>query len=556
MNLFQQKTLLSLLMPMFYTWLLVSNNVLAQSLTLSTERQTIEEGDIISLYVEADFQTLGNNLDYEALKQDFEVLSRQRSNFYNVINGQQQATTRWHLRLLPKKTGKILIPSLSLGQVSSQPYPLMVSKAKPTPAGQTSKYFLQVELNKKQVYLQQETLYTLRFYHQGKLISGNIRPPSFDNALVDNLKEESLYDKIIDGNYYTVYEWVYALYPQSSGTMQIQAPEFNGVVYLDSKQKAIRETAQTLSLEILPVPKTFPEPKNWLPAKSVFLKQEWKNLPQKIRVGDSLTRVITLQVFGQKANQLPSIITPPGKGYKIYKQQPLTQEEKLNDGIISEIEMVQTLVPTKEGKLKLPEQEIYWWNTQSNQLETLFLESRHFEVAAGMQAPSYPQAIPSSDAISQPSAQPKPASPWLSALQNPWIWISGIFAFAWLITLYLWQKQTKNRQKLNTNPQEQTSVQTFTKHTLDWCEQPAELFYQSLRNFVSKELETNLSDLALEPEQRDLVTKLEQHLYYQGDWHNEQQQTLCKGIQSIHLKPKKKTSHHNQTKLASLYHTN
>lgn len=532
-------------------WLILATSfasqAIADSLTLSTDRQTIEEGDIISLYVNADFQTLGKTLDYEALRQDFEVLSRQRSNFYEVINGQQNARTRWHLRLLPKKTGELMIPAIVLGEIKSEPYKLMVTKSKPQPAGGTPPYFLQIELNKKQVYLQQETLYTLRFYHQGKLISGNIRPPSFNNALVDNLKEENIYDKVIDGNYYTVYEWVYVFYPQASGEMEIQAPEFNGVVYLQGKQKAINESAKTLKLSVLPVPESFPEPNNWLPAKSVFLKQEWKNLPDKIRVGDSLTRVITLQVFGLKANQLPAISTPAGKDYKIYKQQPLTQEEKLNDGIISQLEIIQTIVPTEAGKLELPEQEIYWWNTGNNHLETLFLDSRTFEIQPGMQAPDFDRANEvqtNADSISSVTQVVN------SGINVFWMWLSFVLGGLWLTTLGLWYR-THRKSKQDVKPQQETS-QNSAPQSIDWCHLPAGKFYQALREHTQKHLQSSLSELAVNKEIKDLITRLEQHLYYQGEWSNTQQNELCQAIKA--LKPMvEKPTHSRTIKLQTLY---
>jgi len=524
------------------------NHANADSLTLSTERQTVEEGDIISLYVNADFQTLGNTLNYETLRKDFEVLSRQRSNFYEVTNGQQKARTRWHLRLLPKKTGELVIPPILLGDIKSEPYKLVVTESKPQPAGGTPAYFLQVELNQEQVYLQQETLYTLRFYHQGKLVApSNIRPPSFSNALVDNLKEENIYDKVIDGNYYTVYEWVYVFYPQASGEMEIQAPEFNGVVYLNSKQKAIRESAKNLKLKVLPVPDNFPEPNNWMPAKSVFLKQEWKNLPEKIRVGDSLTRVITLQVFGLKANQLPAISTPAGKGYKIYKQQPLTQEEKLNDGIISQVEIIQTIVPTETGKLELPEQEIYWWNTHNNHLETLYLDSRSFNIEPGMQPPDFSRA---DDVQADVVSVAPPLKVANSSASDFWMWLSFALGALWLITLSLWYrtyKQSKHTVQTTEN------TETLAKVTpVNWCEKPAGEFYQALREHAQKQLQISLSDLPLDSETKSLLISLEQHLYYQGEWSNVQQNQLCQAIKNLQPVVEKQKST-RKTQLQALY---
>lgn len=524
----------------------------ADSLTVSTDRDKVEQGDVISLYIEANFQTLGKQLEYDSLEQDFEILSRQRSNFYQIINGRQEAKTRWHFRVLPKSTGLMTIPVITLGKVQSAPYQIEVTPSKPRDSGEIPAYFMEVELNQNQVFVQQETLYTLRFYHQGKLISGNIRPPHFGKALTDTLKDEKVFDKLIDGNYYTVYEWVYAFYPQSSGTVTIQAPEFTGLVQINRRQKAITEPGQELSLEVLPIPKAFPQIHNWLPAKSVFLKQEWKNLPQKIRVGDSLTRVITLQVFGQKANQLPIITTDAGTGYKIYKQQPLTHEEKLNDGIISQIEIIQTIVPTQDGVLNLPEQKIYWWNTDSNQLETLFLENRQFEVQPGMVQPDYSQTKPLQPETSTAALQKAP-----SGEVNIWMWLSALFAAAWLTTLLIWRYQIKKLKGKTQHLEIEPKTTHITSKSIEWCQTPANEFYQQLRDYSLKHLNRPIQKALNTPEAQQLLEQLEQHLYFDGDWSQHSQQNLCAIVKKLQTPKDTHSKDQNRdTQLSELYGKN
>lgn len=523
---------------------------LADRLSISTDRQEVEQGDVISLYVDADFQTLGKTLEFDSLDKDFEVLSRQRSNFYQVINGQQQARTRWHLRILPKTLGQVTIPPLKLGDIQSAPYSLKVTPNKPRPAGEIAPFFMKAELNQPQVRVQEETLYTLKFYHQGKLISGNIRPPQFNNALVDSLKEENIYDKVIDGKYYTVYEWVYVVYPQASGEMLISAPEFNGLIQYERKQKAVQETGEALTLKVLPIPADYPKPNSWMPAKSVFVKQEWKNLPDKIRVGDSLTRVITLQVFGQKANQLPILETPVGDGYKIYKQQPLTSEEKLSDGIISQIELIQTIVPTKEGLLKLPEQEIHWWNTQNNHMETLYLQSREFTILPGMQQPDYARANEATPNVALPVSETQ-----ATTSHNVWMALSLVLAIALAITTTLWLKTRQRLQKqLASNAQLEPAAQATTT-SIDWCDLQAGLFYQKCRNYCQTQLNQPLAEALEAAGQAVLLKQLEQHLFADGDWTHTQQQQLCQALKSLKPKIDRPVEFSRQTRLSDLYQT-
>ena len=527
---------------------LFAQQTLADSLTVSSDRQEVEEGDVVSLYVEADFQTLGNQLEYDVLDTDFEVLSRQRSNFYQVINGQQAAKTRWHLRVLPKKTGLLTVPPLKLGKVESQPYQLKVRSTEPLPQGTVPTDFIEVSLSQKQVYVQQEVLYTMRFYHQGKLISGNILPPTFGDSIIDTLRDEKVYDKLIDGKYYTVYEWIYAFYPQSSGEMLLKAPEFTGLVQRDRRQKAITEKGQDLSLQVLPIAKDFPDPQHWLPAKAVLLKQEWKNLPQKIRVGDSLTRVITLQVFGQKANQLPQITTESGKGFKVYKQKPLTQEEKLADGMISRIEMIQTIVPTEAGTLTLPEQKIYWWNIQTNSLETLYLEKRLFDIQPGMVQPDYARAGELVD-----TKEPFPPVEPAQSSSSLWLWISLLLALGLALSLAGWFWHVKHlKSTLKASNIEKNSIKTH-KASIDWCQLPAMEFYRKLQHYCHNQWQLSPKQLFTKNEDIALFNALEKHLFAQGDWQESQQKILCESLKKWQPTDRQKPKHSNKTELAALY---
>jgi len=103
------------------------------------------------------------------------------------------------------------------------------------------------------VYLQEEVLYSLKFYFLGAF-QGNIRPPIFENSLTVMLKEQDIYGKQINGKNYTVYEWQYAVYPQQSGSFVIKGPIISGIQQLMNRQKGIQEMAETQTLTILPEP--------------------------------------------------------------------------------------------------------------------------------------------------------------------------------------------------------------------------------------------------------------------------------------------------------------
>jgi len=98
----------------------------AKTLTVSADRQTIEMGDIITLSIQADFQTLGSQLDLDSLKDQFELLGRQQNNQISMINGQFSSNTQWQITLLAKQIGELIVPPLRIEGVESKPYKIKV----------------------------------------------------------------------------------------------------------------------------------------------------------------------------------------------------------------------------------------------------------------------------------------------------------------------------------------------------------------------------------------------------------------------------------------------
>lgn len=507
--------LLGFLIAVFLTGLTLT--AYADTLSVKTERQQIEQGDIISLWVEADFQTLGNNLDYSSLEQDFQVLSRQRSNFYEFVNGQQSAKTRWHLRLLPKKSGELLVPPLKLGKIQSEPLKLSVQKSQHSGAGGEKNFFLRAEIDRKTGYVQQQFLYKLRFYYRGKLLpgTGNIRPINFGNTLNEVLKDESIYNTIIDGNTYTVHEWLYALFPQNSGDLTIAGTQVSGIARVEGRQKAIDEQANDITLQVLPAAdggQPYSQQQPWLPAKSMLIQQKWQQTPQTIRVGDSLTRLITLQAFGLKASQLPTIETPDGAAYKIYSQPAQSEEDKLDSGLVSRIEVTQNIVPTAPGEIRIPSYQLKWFNTETQSFETVTLEGENFTVLPAENQPNYQQIPPQENAASESNTdnnltdnQNKTRLGW-----SIWPLLTALFAISWLVTLLLWWRSRKYRPAA-----QQADIPSNNKRTdlsfQQWCQAEDKTFYRHLRQHLQTQLHITRTSELIELGAESLQQKI--HLF-------------------------------------------
>ncbi|MDX1352771.1 MAG: BatD family protein [Thiomicrorhabdus sp.] len=564
-NLLNRPRLHTLLMVLFLT--LFANTTFANSISVQTDRQTVEMGDIITLLVQTDFQIQSGSLDLTRLKDQFDVINQQQSNQIEIVNGQYSSFTQWRIQILPKQVGHLMIPPFEVNGAKSKPYPITVKEA--VYADGNAPYFLEAETDKKQAYVQEQIIYTLRFYHKGSLISGNIRPPKFDNALVESLKEQSVFGKTINGQQYTVYEWQYAIFPQASGQLNIAGPSFTGLLHLRGKQKGVQAVAKATNIEVLAAPKS--PAAYWLPATAVTLSQQWQNVPDTIHVGDSLRRVITLNVTGLKASQLPNISTQNGTHFKVYADEAKTSQSLSEKGVQSIKLTSQAIVPTQEGNLELPDIVITWWNTATQKFEQTVLKSEPLTIlpATQNQTSQIPDISSVTELAKTPQNTPAENTQYSQASYHYkqanelyglpiWLWpvlLVTVFVL-WLVTLLILlrnRKQLKVLQELQSN-QSGRQTTALKEHTFNqkWCDMPLPEFYQELLRQLHDDLQISSVEAIPIERLKKAVFQLEAHLFAGEKLGYDTQQTICDNWAS--LLTQENTAAQKKGELNSLYH--
>ncbi len=539
--------------------LLFSSQAWSKTVTVETDRQTVEFGDIVTLKITADFQVTTGQLDLTQLKDQFEVLGTQRSNNIQMVNGNFQSSTSWIIQLLPQQQGELIIPPFVLENVKSQPYSLKVTPIQVQHKGTSLRpFFLESSIDQPKPYIQQQVIYTLRFYHQGRYVDGLIRPPKFEKMLIEELKEQSVYQKKIQGKSYTVYEWIYALYPQSSGQIKIDPPMFNGRIQYAGRLKQVKEFAKGITLAVKAEPSSFDKESSnsWLPAKSVTLTENWTQpVTDKIRIGDTLTQVVTMNVIGQKANQLPNLKLLSQLNYKVYPEKPNSAETKTASGINSVKQFKRSIIVTKAGSITLPEQVLYWWNTQTNKLEKTTLPAKTFEVEAALieQQSLVDCTLPTHDLQATPGG--------LQSIQGNvssiWQWLSALFAVLWLATLAWLIKQ---RQQQHKRPQTAMVNETvsISENSQAWsdldsiCELPAKALYPAIKQWLKNEYDIqHFGQLEDQPLQH-LLQQLEAGLYSSAELDSQLTEQLCQQLKSLQQTGLAKQQQ-SDSKLKSLY---
>jgi hypothetical protein len=435
--------------------LLWSAFALAQSdeLTATVDRQTVSIDETLTLRVRYTGQTRSGQPDFSLLEEHFDIINRQQSNQISTINGVVSAFTEWTLTIAPKRKGKLLIPSFKYNGNFSDAIEITVTEAAAHP-DQLKNVFVETDVSQEEIYVQQQLILTYRLYTTRSIDSMDAEPLSIDGVRIEELPQ-TRYQRRINGVNYGVLEVPYALIPQQSQDFTIPrlrwtlrvvtAPTQRGFGFGSGRYEIKRLTTQREDVQVKPIPSSYPSDATWLPAQKVELSEEWSDSPSEFRVGEPLTRTITLRAQGLTAAQLPPLpIDQSNNVFKLYPDQP--SQETLTDatGVTGIRKETMAVVPTKAGEATLPAITVDWWDTSTNRQRTATLPERTVFVEGGKGTTQAPTATPQTpENQSVPAPQPD-AGETLSAAgtteSNALFWqlLSTVLAILCLILLGLW----------------------------------------------------------------------------------------------------------------------
>ncbi|MFJ2540327.1 BatD family protein [Pseudomonas sp. NPDC087614] len=380
----------ALLLPL----LICTATAQAAELTASVDRSRLNSGETVELTLETSDVTQFGKPDLTPLEPLFEVRGTRQVNQLNTLNGDNRATTRWIITLLPKENGSVVIPALQMGDVQSQPISVQVVESD-TREDQNSldPVFIEASLDQSSVYVQAQAILTLRIYHSVSLYDdSSLTPLKIADARIEQLGDTRTYEKDLNGVRHGVIEMRYAIYPQHSGLLTI-APQTFSATLVDTQPsqdanaqgpkpgKLMRVSSSEIPLTVKPKPLTYPVDAPWLPARSLSLSESWNPEPEHTQVGDSLTRSLTLKVEGLAASQLAALPATDVNGLRRYPDQPVLSNQSTDRGIVGSREEREALVPSRSGAIELPTVDVVWWNTFEDHLEHSSLPARTLQVA-------------------------------------------------------------------------------------------------------------------------------------------------------------------------------
>ncbi len=418
------------------------------SFTASVDRNTISEQDIISLTLRSTDGQVADQIDLSALEQDFSILNRKQSNKLSLINGQRSSVNDYILIIAPNRSGVLTVPSFSFKGNSTQPIKVRVSAGPADPKQALSEVFLDNEVTKQEVYVQEQFFYRLRIFHSTGLDEPRLSPPEIANAVVKQLGEQKNYEQIVNGVRYSIVEINYSVIPESSGRLIIPEQTLTartvpiGRNIFRSNGRLLRVKSATQIINVLPKPESYPNDRPWLPTPELVLEDSWAQITPQLRAGNPTTRTITMSAKGLSAAQLPNLELQAIPGLKIYPDQPSLDDQVTAEGNRGIRSVAAAVVPSQEGFLEFPGLDLVWWNTNTNQLEKSIIPAQKLRVLPPLQEALNSQLPPVTfnDQIASTDDHDMAENQ-----KNQFVWpvLTTVFALLWLITLWRLMRNRK-----------------------------------------------------------------------------------------------------------------
>jgi hypothetical protein len=551
---FKNSTMILLLLVAIPSW---------ASLSSTVDRTQIETNETLQLTVRYSGKSSSGEPDFSAIEKDFSIASNSKQQQYSWVNGESTSYTDWKLLLIPKRQGKLAIPSLNFMGSRSQAVAINVRSADPTASAESGQpVFIETTVDKDMAFIQEQIILTHRLHYSVPLQDISISEFEIPDAIIQQISEER-FNKRINGKNYSIIEIKFALFGQSVGKLKIPSQRFTAFEISNSGfggffsrgNRVIRLTEEkTVAIAAIPAHLSASQ---WMPSSQVKLEQSWSDNSGTLTAGEPITRTINISALGLTAAQIQPLPSVENSQLKLYPDQPSLEDKQTNRGILGERTESLAIVPNQAGQIIVPAIEIEWWDTVNNRMQTSRLPAKTFNVIASNKVDQINATQP---AISQPEVMD--TGTHHSEIPAITRWSLGLNALliALLVGLFYWRKTptavkpTKAPEAVITAKQQLKKIEKLAANNqlaemrdsiLHWG---AEVFPQQPPKSLNQ-----LADLMANPELKQQFRQLDQSLFKadSGTDFEVESETIIKALKQF--VPVKTTNHKARKELKPLY---
>lgn len=428
----------------------------AIQVTATVSETQVVKGDLFILTIDINDNDNNYRLDTRSLEASFTVYRPSQSQSSEYVNGSFSQKTQWRVRLQAKKTGKAIIPALKIGNFKTDPIEINVIEAsqfKQDKDTQNRTVFIENSINKQVVYIGQSFIYTTKLYLSKNSNTLDLVAPHFAGADAEVFGQDNNSQTVLNGVRYNIITRQYKLIATQVGQFDIDSPLLTGTlrksITVNGWQnrtiaEPINVRGERLTINVKAIPKSYQG--DWLVSEDLRLIENNDLTAQSYKVGDPITRSITLQIASVDKEKLPNINLNYPKSLRFYPDQDQLKEGQAN-GLTYGIRIIShAIIADKQGTLTLPEIKINWFNSQTNQSEIAILPAQNLTIlGADVQQLTLPTTI--TPAISTSKASIMVESPTLIYWQ-----ISVAALIIMMLLMIAYHLYFRRLQKANQHP--------------------------------------------------------------------------------------------------------
>lgn len=437
---------------------LISVSAHAATVYASVSKNKVVKNEVFQLTVVSDQKASGDDLDFRALDQDFFMSRPSFSSSMNIINGSRSNRSEWTVSLAANRLGVVTIPSFELHGAKTQPIAIQVTQDEQAPSSDDL-VEVRSQLSRSTLYPNESALLKARLIIKAdprRLQDPKIAPPTIDGMELKAASEPNQYQTVMDGIQVTIVDQDFRITASQAGDFTLTEPSLQGALIYGSSYNGgtrilpLKTTPKTYTIHVEPKPADYQG--TWLPTSQLTLREQWLDSQGKpitgnryaTKVGDSITREVTVQVTGLTQEQLPNIHLTYPDSVRVYDEKP--QFATLDNGDVT-MTLKQVLIPRQTGDITLPKVAMQWWDTVTKAQKTASADGLTLNVAAGE-----PSTVTASTPLPAAPAQVQTVTVNDAGF---WPYLTALFALLWLLTLGLawrWKSSSNVTQQAPVSP--------------------------------------------------------------------------------------------------------
>ena len=452
--------------------LIIIADPLMGEVTAWVNKNPVMVGELFQLQVEAKNVDDPEEPDLGVIR-GLEILNRSVQNKTSIVGTSFTSTVSWTYVLIAPAAGEYQIPPLKVGKEKTAP--ILLKAVESALKSKQESVRLEVVTEPRKVYPQQQVLTRVRIIRTGiELENETITPLKTAGAYVEKVNQAT-YKTVEDGKKQVITEITYAVIPDKSGILTIPQLRYQGEkktgsvlnrnfgnfgnfdnfgnIFKSSGQR-IFSMSKPQTVEVMPIPK---QNKGWwLPANNLEIIEKWQPEPPVFKVGEPVTRTLTIIAEGVTGNQIPELAFYYPDTIKGYADQPQIETEHTTNGLRGIRKEKWALIPNQDGIITLPEISVSWWDVTTNNLRTVVIPSKEIQVqtAVGRVKENMTPEV-TVEPVKENTAIVAHEPADLIKSSMPWKILAIVFALLWTGTLLIWffnrNKKVKSEIKIENN---------------------------------------------------------------------------------------------------------